>query len=100
MESIAYALAVLGFAHFAFKFREARERKKVYAVLHIQAKTEEAENMDFALNLLEDDTPGTRQQKIDAIFEITERRRKYNNDRMEAFIKEHQANLQTLKKQA
>lgn len=98
MEHLALAILVIGLIHLLIKKREAKERGNVHSVLHIQAKTEEAETMDFAINLLKSESNEDHSKKIDQIFAITELRRRFNNDRLNEIMKAHEEHLKSLKK--
>lgn len=54
-----------------------------HSVVHVQQRTEEAETLDFAITLFLDESPEQRETRILEVCEIAERRRKYNNDRMQ-----------------
>jgi hypothetical protein len=73
--------AILVIAAFYFYFQE-RNKKKVAYVLHIQERTEEAETLDFAVTLYQDETPGIWREKMEYAFKASEERRKFNNDRL------------------
>ncbi len=56
----------------------------VSANVHIQAKTEDAEHVDFGVTLYEDESEEEVADKLEKFFLLAEGRRKYNNDRMQA----------------
>lgn len=81
------AVVALGlFAHFFFqekhrKSQEAKQKKLAYAI-HIQERTEEAETLDFAVNLFDDETMEEWAFKLERAYSIAEARRAYNNKRV------------------
>lgn len=79
MEGIALSIIVCFFLHLFFQ--ERHKRKLSYAV-HIQERTEEAETIDFAVSLFEDETMGKWAEKLERAYSIAEARRAFNNNRM------------------
>ncbi len=69
--------------------------RKVAYTVHIQGRTEQDETMDFAVTLLQDETPEERQAKIDGAFEMREARLKFQNDRVLKIMAE--SKLKTVK---
>ncbi len=64
--------------------------------MHISERTEEAETLDFAVHLFEDETLGKWAEKLERAYSIAEARRGHNNARM---IQEHQRVMAEAKKQ-
>lgn len=74
-------------------------RKLSYAV-HIQARTEEAEHMDFAVQLFEDETIEVWEEKLKVACDLTEKRRKFNNERIFGPMQDDKAKLKEQLKEA
>jgi neutral trehalase len=97
---VALAILLPGFFYSWGKFKEFSDRRRVHSILHVQCKTEDAETMDFAITLFQDESAESKQIRIQEVFEVCEARRKFNNDRMQQFFKEQQDQMAALKKQA
>jgi hypothetical protein len=76
---LAVAIAVCFALHLYF---QERHKKKIAYVVHVQERTEEAETLDFAVSLFEDETLGKWAEKLERAYSIAEARRGYNNKRM------------------
>lgn len=74
-----------------------KDKRKVDAIVHIQERTEEAETLDFAVTLFQDESRQDQLMKLDRFFTIAENRRQRNNEIVQAKFREMQENL---KKQA
>lgn len=61
---------------------QERVKRKVSYTVHVQERTEEAETLDFAVHLFEDETAGKWQEKLNVAFDVAEGRRKFNNERI------------------
>lgn len=79
MEVLALAIVVCFLTHLYF---QERTKRKVAYVMHIQERTEEAETLDFAVSLFEDETVQDWGFKLERAYSIAEARRGYNNKRM------------------
>ena len=69
--------------------------------MHIQERTEEAETLDFAVSLFEDESEEQWFKKIGKAFKMAEDRRAFNNQRMieiQNKIREEAKNITPLKK--
>lgn len=97
---MSFAAALIALVYAFSKYKEQNEKRKVHSVVHVQARTEEAETLDFAITLFADESPGSRQDKINEAFELCEVRRKFNNDRLQQMFKEQQELAEALKKEA
>lgn len=85
MLALSIVVAALIYAYVATK-----DKKKLRAICNLQSQTEEAEGMNFQIHLYEDDTDGIVAEKINALFEIAEARRSFNNDRLRSQMKDAQ----------
>lgn len=65
-----------------YMYFQERYKKRVSYVVHIQERTEEAETIDFAVTLFEDETQGTWDEKMAKAFGMAEARRGFNNQRL------------------
>lgn len=59
-----------------------KSNRKIFAVCQIANQTEEAESVNFSLNLYEGESDGAIREKLQRLFLVAEERRKFNNDRM------------------
>lgn len=75
---------VLGICFLIHTYLAERVKKKVAYVMHISERTEEAETLDFAVNLFEDESMGKWAEKLERAYSIAEARRGFNNQRMMA----------------
>lgn len=78
-------------------FQERHKRKVAY-VMHIQERTEEAETLDFAVTLFEDEPMIKWQEKLERAYSIAEARRRFQNDRMMAEYRRVQEEAEKAKK--
>lgn len=70
------------------------EQDRVAAIVHIQGKTEEAEHIDIGINFLEKETPEEWYAKLTKFADLIEKRRAYNNERVQGeFQKAREAAL-------
>ena len=97
MNELAFVIAVLGALHFLVGPKRYR---KADATVHIQAKTEDAETVDFAVVLFADETVEQQEAKMRKYFDMTESRRKFNNDRLQEIYCQAQQELEASKKVA
>lgn len=74
--ALAYVSAII------FDRRQVLKLKQVEYTVHIQAQTEQAEHMDFCVNLYEGESEGTQREKLYKAFQMTEDRRGYQGDRL------------------
>ena len=82
-----YAIVACFILHLYF---QERHKRKVAYVMHIQERTEEAETLDFAVTLFEDESMGKWSEKLERAYSIAEARRSFNNQRMMAEYKKGQ----------
>lgn len=75
------ALSIL-FCFLLHTFLQERHKKKVSYVVHVTERTEEAETLDFAVHLFDDEPFVKWQEKLERAYSIAEARRGYNNHRM------------------
>ena len=61
---------------------QERNKRKIAYVMHIQERTEEAETLDFAVNLFADESESEWKTKMNKAFLLAETRRSFNNERM------------------
>lgn len=61
-----------------------RHKRKLFANATLVSVTEEAEQIHFAVQLFDDETAGSHQEKMNSLFEMAEKRRAYNNERTNA----------------
>lgn len=61
---------------------QERHKKKVSYMVHVTERTEEAETLDFALTLFDDESMGKWAEKLERAYSIAEARRGFNNQRM------------------
>jgi hypothetical protein len=59
-----------------------KDKRKLGFTVHVTERTEEAETLDFATHLYEDETQDKWQEKLNIAFKMAEDRRSYNNKRM------------------
>lgn len=79
------ALASLGvLLHFYF---QERHKRRIAYIVHINERTEEAESLDFAVTLFDDEPVSSWELKLNKAFDLCEKRRSYNNARMLAEYK-------------
>ncbi len=77
-------LAVVLFVCFVVHtYLAEKVKRKVAYTMHIQERTEEAETLDFAVHLFEDETPHEWSFKLERAYSIAEARRGFNNKRMQ-----------------
>jgi hypothetical protein len=74
--------AIVG-CFFVWVFLQERNKKKVAYTVHVQERTEEAETLDFAVHLFDDETEGKWLEKLNKAFKLAEDRRGFNNQRMQ-----------------
>lgn len=79
MEIMAIAIVCCFLIHTVL---QERVRRKVSYTVHVQERTEEAETIDFAVHLFEDETHGKWMEKLNKAFKMAEDRRAFNNHRM------------------
>ena len=95
MEVLAFVIGSCFALHLYF---QERHKKRVAYVVHVQERTEEAETLDFAVTLFEDETLGKWSEKLERAYSIAEARRGYNNSRMIAEYKRVQDEAAASKK--
>lgn len=79
MALFTFTLAAIAATYF---YLQERTKKKVAYIVHVQGQTEQAETLDFAVHLFEDESDDKWQEKLYKAFEIQEKRRAFNNDRL------------------
>jgi len=76
---LSITIALLGICHFYFT---ERHKRKLFATATLVSQTEEAESIHFSTQLFMDETPGQYDERINLLIEIAEKRRNFNNDRL------------------
>ena len=84
---LSITLLILGFTHF---WINSRHKRKLFANATLVSQTEEAESIHFSIQLFDDESEGMHQQKMSKLFEMAEKRRAYNNERLNARYEELQ----------
>lgn len=79
MEILALAIVFCFLVH---TYLTEKVKRKVAYVVHVQERTEEAETLDFAVHLFDDESPQDWAFKLERAYSIAEARRKYQNERM------------------
>jgi len=103
MEILAGAIVLCFLIH---TYLAEKIKRKVSYTVHIQERTEEAETLDFAVHLFDDESMQDWAFKLERAYSIAEARRGYQNDRMLKLIedakkkaaKEKESNITPLKK--
>lgn len=80
MEILAGALVLCFIIH---TYLAEKVKRKVAYIMHIQERTEEAETLDFAVHLFEDESMQDWSFKLERAYSIAEARRSFNNKRMQ-----------------
>lgn len=75
--------AIIYAAKLVMEMKRLPELRKLSYSVHVQARTEEAETMDFAVNLYGDESGEDWKKKLETAFEMSEARRGFNNMRMQ-----------------
>lgn len=103
MEILAGAIVLCFLIH---TYLAEKIKRKVAYTVHIQERTEEAETLDFAVHLFDDESLQDWSFKLERAYSIAESRRSYQNERMLKLIedakkkaaKEKESNITPLKK--
>lgn len=85
MLSVSIIVAALVYA-----FVHTKDKRKLKAICSLHSQTEEAESLNFQVNLYEDDNDEAVAKKINSLFEIAEARRSFNNERLREHMKKAQ----------
>lgn len=85
-----------------YAFVHTKDKKKLKAICSLHSQTEEAEGLNFQVNLYECDNDDMVAKKLNSLFEIAEARRAFNNERIRAQMtkaqEEARQTLESLKK--
>jgi hypothetical protein len=81
--TLPLSLLVIAACYFFLLEKARASAKRVAYTMHINERTEEAETLDFSVNLFEDETMGKWHEKIHRAFSIAEARRAENFQRMQ-----------------
>jgi uncharacterized membrane protein len=79
MEFLAYVILGCFLLHL---YVTERVKRKVAYTINISERTEEAETINFAVHLFDDEPFLKWQEKLERAYSIAEARRAYNNKRM------------------
>jgi len=84
---------------FAWLFFANKDKRKLAFTVHVQERTEEAENLDFGVQFFADETEDKWREKLEVAFRMAEERRSFNNKRMmEMFAKAEENKVTPFKK--
>ena len=72
----------------AYIYFTQKDKRKLGFTVHVTERTEEAETLDFATHLYEDESFEKWREKLNVAYKFAEDRRKFNNDRMMALYAE------------
>ncbi len=97
MEFLLFLVVLVAIAVTHFYLQQKDKRRHAFTV-HIQGRTEEAETLDFAVTLFEDETQGQWEAKMEKAFHLSEKRRSFNNQRILDIMEAEKQKLKDIKK--